>query len=96
MADDYAGTLELEDGKLYLPDRYAEANQIVVRQRSITQDWRSKPVVIDFTTWSSDDNRCSDDEAENPNLRQNEVSLKIYGEKAELFKVEGIGEGDEL
>lgn len=85
----YAGLLHVEHGEtcttLLQPERYAAANQLVVRQRSVTQNWQSGNP--GWTIWDREANECDDATAQNPDLAPDEVRLKRYGEDAELFRV---------
>ena len=83
----HMGDLTAEDGRLYLPDRYADAEKgIVVRQRRSTIDHKNG-VHGDYSMWKGDSNECDDETAQNPNLGADEVQLKLYGEEPELYRV---------
>jgi len=87
-SDEYKGIVGVSDGKLWLPDKYREATQFVVRQRTITQDVPSGRS-LEFTIWH--DNGDPDRGVQNDHLAADEVELKLYGEDPELYQVEGGG-----
>jgi hypothetical protein len=85
---DVAGTVEVtdEDGTFELPERYFEADAVVIRDPSKTvnmpsgapkREWYYDPTVD-----------------RNPELAPDKVSLKVHGEDAEVFRVEGIDQID--
>lgn len=82
--DDVAGTVEVvdEDGTFELPDRYFEADGIVVRDPSKTVDM---PSGAPKREWYYDPTVDK-----NPSLAPDKVSLKKYGEDAEVYRVEGV------
>lgn len=89
---DVAGTIEADpDGRFDLPDRYAEADAIVIRDPSKTVDMpRGEPI-----DWWYFDPRPD----KNPDLAPDKVSLKVYGEDAEVYRIENAdaidpGEGE--
>jgi hypothetical protein len=81
-AEQYAGEVEVVDGMLQLPEKYARARQFVVRQRTITQDVRSGES-IDQVGWRDDPDRG----VNNEHLEADEVQLKVYGEPEETYRV---------
>jgi hypothetical protein len=86
----HMGDLTAADGRLYLPDRYANAEKgIVVRQRRSTIDHKNG-VHGDYSMWKGDSNECDDETAQNPNLGADEVQLKLYGEEPELYRVREV------
>jgi hypothetical protein len=85
--NEYAGVLPVKDGKLRLPEKYREATQFVVRQRTITQDVASGQF-LEFAIWHDGD---PDRGVQNEHLAADEVELKLYGEPPERYKVRGGG-----
>jgi hypothetical protein len=83
--NEYAGVLPVRDGKLRLPEKYREATQFVVRQRTITQDVASGQF-LKFAIWHDNDGGV-----QNEHLAADEVELKLYGEPTELYQVTGGG-----
>lgn len=86
---EYAGVLTVEDGMLQFPEKYARAHQFVCRQRAVTQDFRSGSGIRE-TGWREDF-----DGVQNPHLSEDEVTLKVYGEPEELYRVDVDGVNDE-
>lgn len=89
--DEYAGVLTVQNGRLHLPPEFVAANRFVVRQRTITQNIVSGRT-IDTVGWR-DNHDCEYGE-QNPDLAPDEVRLKLYGEPAELYRVD-VDEGGE-
>ncbi|WP_435359310.1 helix-turn-helix transcriptional regulator [Haloarchaeobius sp. DFWS5] len=85
---EYAGTLTADEHRLYLPEKYIEAPNLVVRLRYVTSDMRGcDGEDYAIRTRTSDD---EDRNPTNPELDQNEALLKIYGEEPELYRVEEV------
>jgi len=82
--EDVAGTVEVvdEDGTFELPDRYVDSDAIVVRDPSKTVNM---PSGAPKTEWYYDPTVDR-----NPELAPDKVSLKIHGEDAEVYRVEGV------
>jgi len=80
--DDVTGTVVIqeEDGFFKLPRRYANADAIVYRDPSNTVDMPSGSPIEHFYF----DPRVD----RNPNLAPDRISLKVYGEEPEVFRVE--------
>lgn len=86
--DDVAGTLRLtdDDGHFDLPDRYAEARQMVIRTPAITANMPSCGMIEEFWFDPRPDR--------NPELAPDKVSLKIYGEDPEIYRIENPERAD--
>lgn len=85
--DQYAGTIRVMNGRLILPEKYAAASQFVVRQRRITQVFPSG-AGISSTSWKDNDEDPDWGDPQNPQLEPDEVTLKLYGEPEETYRVE--------
>jgi hypothetical protein len=83
----YANTLTVDGDMLQLPEPYATADALVVRSRSVTQDYSDYPGIGEVPWVEERREDVSDEEAQNPDLDADEVRLKIYGEEPELFRV---------
>jgi len=82
--EDVVGTVEVKGagGKFDLPERYAEADAIVVRDPSKTVNMPSgSPAGF----WYYDPTP-----GKNPDLAPDRVTLKVHGEDAEVYRVEGV------
>lgn len=82
-AREYDGEIEVVDGRLQLPEKYAEATQFVVRQRTLTSDIRSGAGIDSFPRRREADGRG----VNNPHVDADEVILKKYGEPEETYRV---------
>lgn len=81
--DDVEGTVDVgEDGWFELPDKYQDADKVVVRTPALTVDVKVGGKVDGF--WFEDDGGSS-----NPELSPDRVVLKEYGEDPEVYRVEG-------
>lgn len=81
--DDVAGVIEVEDpaGRIPFPEPYASADGIVFRDPSKTVDMPSGAPVDHFYFDGRPD--------ANPELAPDQITLKVYGEDAETYRVEG-------
>ena len=80
--EDVAGTvvIQSEDGFFKLPRRYANADAIVYRDPSKTVDMPSGSPIEHFYFDPREDI--------NPDLSPDRISLKVYGEDPEVYRVE--------
>lgn len=86
--DEVAGTVEVkdEDGTFALPTKYAEAGAIVFRDPSKT---------VNMTQGAPTGEMWFDPRPDqNPHLAPDRITLKVHGEDAETFRVEGAGKVD--
>jgi len=81
--DDVVGTVEVEDadGKFTLPEKFVD-EQIVIRDPGTTVQIKINPPI---NWWY-----YNPEPDQNPNLAPDRVSLKVHGEPAEVYRVEGV------
>lgn len=85
-SDDVVGTVEVvdEDGTFEVPERYRDADGLVIRDPSKTVQF-TKGFPTGKTEWYYDPRVDR-----NPSLKPDRVSFKVYGEDAEVWRVEGV------
>lgn len=90
------GTLVLDDDGLHLPGSVAGRDGgFVLRTPAMTQDVRSlSPGQNVWSLVGAADFGMDEDEAHNPHLLPDRVSLKVYGEDATLWAVDDQTGGD--
>jgi len=89
--DGVVGTVEVvdEDGTFTVPERYHDAAGLVIRDPSKTvQFTKGLPTRRDGTT--RDEWYFGPTVDLNPNLAPDRVSIKVYGEAADVWRVEGV------
>lgn len=88
--DDVAGTITVdgESGRFDFPERYADADSLVYRDPSKTVDMPSGSGITQFY--------FDPTKNANPSLAPDCITLKVYGEEAERFRIENPGDVERI
>jgi hypothetical protein len=85
--DDVAGTIDIQDadGRYDLPDKYVD-DKIVIRDPGTTVEVKIKPPV-DWWYYNPEP-------SQNPELAPDRLSLKLFGEDPDVYRVDGVDQID--
>lgn len=90
-------TISVTEDGLEIPEKYQDADKVIVRSRYTTFDCSSSFDMLlndgRLITFNTDEfeTECADDDStavQNSNLDHNQVSIKEYGSVEELFTVD--------